>query len=252
VAPPTTRLLVDLVVYAHPLRTLSIFRALFLSATSSLTLLFPTFPLHAGLSLHSSLPLSWPFLFFSACFAFASLTVTVLHHLPVPVIHVVPQSTMLLGVESVCISTGPPAIQMQLFQHITVSPRLSGMLFRGLLFQCSVSMSPIAFEGQEIQRGYVQLHVHTIFIPVRARSCHSLPESYPSIHTSLSRMTRNYPSPKQENYLTYTHLKASTVHSDGAPFAAQAASTNHRRREPPPRSPCPTRCSSPRTSVACQ
>ena len=93
-APPTTRLLVDHVVYAHPLRTLSIFRALFLSATSSFTLLFPTFPLHAGFSLHSFLPLSWPFLFFSACFAFASLTVTVLHHLTVPVIHVVAQSTL--------------------------------------------------------------------------------------------------------------------------------------------------------------
>jgi hypothetical protein len=64
--------------------------------------------------------------FFSACFAFASRTVTVLHHLPVPVIHVVTQSTMLLGVESVCISTGPPTIQMQLLQHITILPKLSG------------------------------------------------------------------------------------------------------------------------------
>ncbi len=117
--------------------------------------------------------------------------------------------TMLLGVESVCISTGPPAIQMQLLQHVTVSPRLSGMLFRGLLSQCSVSMSPIAFEGQETQRGYVQLHVHTIFIPVRARSCHSLTDSYPSIHTSWSRMTRKkIPKPKARK-LTDIHTPQS-------------------------------------------
>ena len=77
-----------------------------------------------------------------------------------------------------------------------------GTLFRGLLSQCSVSMSPIAFEGREAQRGYVQLHVHTIFIPVRARSCHSLTDSYPSIHTSWSRMTRKkIPKPKARKLL---------------------------------------------------